>query len=143
MVEPRRRDLLACLVKWARLRDKDSMDSHPLMSNPFTPHHPPMVCSQFTVSQSMLNQGLSTANPCTLSLELSTLILMVLDPPTVNPCTPSLELSTHNPSKSMASLSSSPIRLSELIVPSLTVHPSIPKNQHCPKPPQMESSVVL
>ena len=130
------------------------MVSLPLMSSRgpklFTLLHPPMVCSQLTVSLSMLSPDLSTASPfmaspymaspLTASPELSTLL---------NP-----DLSTQPHSRSMDSVSNSPIRLS---VPSLMVHPAptvsqeplVPTvsllsiNQQSPHPSQVESLVVL
>merc|ERR1719266_2238085 len=85
------------------------MVSHLLMfNNPklYTP--PPMVRSQFTVSLSMLNPGPSMlnpgppmANPCMPSLELCTLLILI-----------SPDLSMQHHSKSQATVSSTPIRLS-------------------------------
>ena len=144
MVELRKRDLLACLVRWVGHRDKDNMDSHQLMSgNPklFTLHHPPMVFSQFTVSQSMLNPGPSTLSPDLFTDSPSTLSP---GPSTDSPSTLSQDLSTLNHSRSKATVSNSLIRLLVHIVPSHMVLPA-PSVSQSPlfQSPQVESSMVL
>ena len=137
--DQRRLDLLDSLVRWVRLRDKDSMASNPLMFSrgpkSFTLLHPPMVCSQFTVSQSMLNPDPSTASP------------FMASPLTASQSMLNPDLSTEPLSRSMASVSNSPIRLS-VPVPSLTVNhkslvPTVSSNQQSPQPSEVESSAPL